>query len=97
MPGLPRLRDGLPVGCGVRQAGGVCSCADSDGVSAAVSFASGTKFCLPVVAAAARPDRLLCAVAAALPEVRLADFGSKDRRSEDAWTGGARGVAAAGG
>src|SRR5208283_820977 len=43
MPGLPSVRDGVPVGRGVRKAGRACPGANRERVSAAVRYTCGSQ------------------------------------------------------
>src|SRR5271165_6978727 len=95
MPGLPGLRNRLPVGCAIRQAGGVCARAYRARLPAAVFFALDAQFRLPSFAAVSSAHRRGCENAARLPAFGVASARARYRYSEIVGTGQPRSVAPA--
>ena len=87
LPGLPRLRDGVPVGGAVRQDPGASPGGDRVNVSASLAGTAAEAVVLHPRAARPQGAGALGMVAADLPAVRIADAGARQRRAQAAGIG----------
>src|ERR1700686_448445 len=90
MSRLPLVRDSVPLGRELRNAGGACAGANRAGLQTAVLHTPGAESRVSPIAALSRAHRHGGEASAVLPTLRLAGRRTSHRSVENARTGGAR-------